>query len=63
MDIFLFLRGVELRHFYAPAIFDWGDHIASPSFVRPYVRTNNGFGAISFENIGVLEHISYTVFD
>ena len=40
-----------------------GGHIAPPLSVRPYVRTNNGFGAISFENICVLEHISYTVFD
>ena len=49
--------------FYAPAIYNGGGgHIVSPLSVRPYihtyvrpVRTKNGFVAISFENIGVLD--------
>ena len=48
---------------YAPAIYN-GGHIASPLSVHPYVRTSrtpcpvrtkNGFRAISFEYIGVLD--------
>ena len=53
-------------HCYAPAIYNGGGHIASPLSVRRYVhtyvrtyvrpvRTKNGFRAISFENIGVLD--------
>ena len=41
-----------------PFIMGGGGHIASPLSVRPYVRpvrTKNGFRAISFENIGVLD--------
>ena len=52
-----------LNVFYAPAIYNGGGgHIASPLSVRPYVRTyvrpvrtKNGFRAISFENIHVLD--------
>ena len=46
-----------VNFFYAPAIYN-GGHIASPLYVRTYVRTGrtkNGFRAISFENIGVLD--------
>ena len=32
-----------------------GGHIASPLSIRPYIRMKNGFRAISFENIGVLD--------
>ena len=32
-----------------------GGDKASPLSLRPYVRTKNGFRAISFENIGVLD--------
>ena len=53
-------------YFYAPAIYNGGGHIASPlsvrtyiTYVRTYVRTSrtyeNGFRAISLENIGVLD--------
>ena len=52
--------------FYAPVIYnEGGGHISSPLSVRPYVRTyirtsrpvstKNGFRAISFEDIGVLD--------
>ena len=48
--------------FYAPAIYNGGGgHIASPLSVRTYIRTShpvctkNGFRAISFEYIGVLD--------
>ena len=40
-------------HIYAPAIFN-GGHIESPLSVRP-VCTKNGFWAIYFEYIGVLD--------
>ena len=45
--------------FYTPAIFN-GGHIASPLSVHPVhtsrpICTKNGFRAISFENIGVLD--------
>ena len=47
-------------NFYAPAIYNGGGGIiASPLYVRTYLRTSrtykNGFRAISFENIGVLD--------
>ena len=53
--------------FYAPAIYN-GGHIASPLSVRPYVirvmaldlRMKNGFRAISFEYIDVLD--SYFIY-
>ena len=41
-----------------PFIMGGGGHIASPLSVRPCVRpvrTKNGYRAISFENIGVLD--------
>ena len=41
-----------------PFVMWGGGHIASPLSVRPYVRpvrTKNGFRAISFEYIGVLD--------
>ena len=47
--------------FYAPTIYNGGGHIASPLSVHPYVctsrpiRMKNGFWAISFEYIGVLD--------
>ena len=53
-----------IAYFYAPAIYNGGGHIASPLSVRPYIRTSrtscpvrtkNGFRAISFEYIGVLD--------
>ena len=48
-------RFADLSHFYAPAIYNGGGHIASPlSYVRP-VRTKNGFRAISFKYIGALD--------
>ena len=44
--------------FMPPPFIMGGGHIASPLSVRPYVRpvrTKNGFRAISFEYIGVLD--------
>ena len=50
--------------YYAPAIYNGGGHIASLLSVRPYIRTSrtscpirtrNGFRAISFEYMGVLD--------
>ena len=48
---------INLFFYYFPAIFDWG-HIASPLSVHTYVHpvhTINGFCAIAFEYIGVLD--------
>ena len=57
-----------MRVFMPPPFIMGGGHTASPLSVRPYVRTyirtsrtscpvrtKNGFRAISFENIGVLD--------
>ena len=50
--------GVSQTFFMPPPFIMGGGHIASPLSVRPYVRLvrmKNGFRAISFENIGVLD--------
>ena len=57
--LYQFLVFALFLTFYAPAIYNGGGgHIASPLSVRPYVLSRtyeNGFRAISFENIGVLD--------
>ena len=42
-------------HYLCPAIFNGGGGEYSITFVHTFVRTNNGFRAISFETIGVLD--------